>query len=106
MSVEARMQHKRRAYLGRIVGLRCLILLGCSLLLAAPALAEPGYPNRPVRIMVGFGPGGVADVTMRMLAQKLSERLGQQFIIDNRPGAGGILAHRAVLSGPPDGYTL
>ena len=45
-------------------------------------------------------------MTMRMLAQKLSERLGQQFIIDNRPGAGGILAHRAVLSGPPDGYTL
>jgi tripartite-type tricarboxylate transporter receptor subunit TctC len=100
---EASMAHARRAPRGRIVG---LLVFGCSLVLAAPAFAEPGYPNRPVRIMVGFGPGGVADVTMRMLAQKLSERLGQQFIVDNRPGAGGILAHRAVLSGPPDGYTL
>jgi tripartite-type tricarboxylate transporter receptor subunit TctC len=83
-----------------------LLLLWAASLPAAPAFAEPGYPNRPVRIMVGYGPGGVADVTMRMLAQKLSERLGQQFIVDNRPGAGGILAHRAVLSGPADGYTL
>lgn len=83
-----------------------ILLLGCLTLSGATAFAEPGYPSRPVRIVVGFGPGGVADVTMRMLAQKLSERLGQQFIIDNRPGAGGILAHRAVLSGPSDGYTL
>ena len=86
--------------------LRVAIFLGCLPLLAAPARAEPGYPSRPVRIMVGYGPGGVADVTMRMIAQKLSEQLGQQFIIDNRPGAAGILAHRAVLSAPPDGYTL
>jgi tripartite-type tricarboxylate transporter receptor subunit TctC len=85
---------------------RAILLLGCLLSLSSPAASEPGYPSRPVRIMVGFGPGGVADVTMRMLAQKLSERLNQQFIIDNRPGAGGILAHRAVLAGPPDGYTL
>jgi tripartite-type tricarboxylate transporter receptor subunit TctC len=100
------MTHRRRA--ARTVNLLrgLLLLLGCVPLLAGAAFAEPGYPSRPVRIMVGFGPGGVADVTMRMLAQKLSERLGQQFIIDNRPGAGGILAHRAVLSGPPDGYTL
>jgi tripartite-type tricarboxylate transporter receptor subunit TctC len=86
--------------------LRFMILLGCLALVAAPASAEPGYPSRPVRIMVGYGPGGVADVTMRMVAQKLSEQLGQQFIIDNRPGAAGILAHRAVLSAPADGYTL
>jgi tripartite-type tricarboxylate transporter receptor subunit TctC len=100
------MAHETRAARGRIDRLCCLIFLLGALLLSSAAFAEPGYPNRPVRIMVGFGPGGVADVTMRMLAQKLSERLGQQFIIDNRPGAGGILAHRAVLSGPPDGYTL
>ena len=56
------------------------------------AHAEPGYPNRPVRIIVPYGPGGVADVTTRMVAQKLSERLGQQFVVDNRPGAGGIVA--------------
>lgn len=100
------MAHELRVARGRIGRLCCLIFLLCAPLLTSAAFAEPGYPNRPVRIMVGFGPGGVADVTMRMLAQKLSERLGQQFIIDNRPGAGGILAHRAVLSGPPDGYTL
>ena len=100
------MRHRRSAA-GAVDLLRFVILLlGCVSLFDATTLAEPGYPGRPVRIMVGFGPGGVADVTMRMLAQKLSERLGQQFIIDNRPGAGGILAHRAVLSGPPDGYTL
>jgi len=100
------MAYETRAACGRIGRLRCLIFLLCAPLLTSAASAEPGYPNRPVRIMVGFGPGGVADVTMRMLAQKLSERFGQQFIVDNRPGAGGILAHRAVLSGPPDGYTL
>jgi tripartite-type tricarboxylate transporter receptor subunit TctC len=97
------MVHAWRTRRGRIVA---LLVLGCWLFPVAPASAEPGYPSRPVRIMVGFGPGGVADVTMRMLAQKLSEKLGQQFIVDNRPGAGGILAHRAVLAGPPDGYTL
>jgi len=101
------MAHERRAHRGRTIGLRGLILvLGCLLLPAVAAFAEPGYPSRPVRIMVGYGPGGVADVTMRMVAQKLSEKLGQQFIIDNRPGAGGILAHRAVLAAPADGYTL
>ena len=55
-------------------------------------MPEPGYPNRPVRILVPYGPGGVADTTVRLLAQKLNERLGQQFVIENRPGAGGILA--------------
>jgi putative tricarboxylic transport membrane protein len=98
------MPHEGRAIrggIGRLGGL--ILLIGW---LVAPASAEPGYPSRPVRIIVGYGPGGVADVTMRMLAQKLSEQLGQQFIIDNRPGAGGILSHRAVLSAPADGYTL
>ena len=85
---------------------RLLIFLACAPFFTVTALAEPGYPNRPVRIMVPYGPGGVADVTMRMLAQKLGEKLGQQFVIDNRPGAGGINAHRAVISAPADGYTL
>jgi tripartite-type tricarboxylate transporter receptor subunit TctC len=98
------MRNRRAAWAVHL--LRFAILLCCLSLVAAPASAEPGYPSRPVRIMVGYGPGGVADVTMRMVAQKLSEQLGQQFIIDNRPGAAGILAHRAVLSAPADGYTL
>lgn len=72
----------------------------------APAEAQPGYPNRPVRVLVPYGPGGVADTTVRLLAQKLNERLGQQFIIENRPGAGGIVAAKAGASAAPDGYTL
>ncbi len=76
------------------------------MLAVAPARAEPGYPTRPVRIMVPYGPGGVADVTMRLVAQKLTERLGQQFVIDNRPGAGGILAAKTTTAAAPDGYTL
>jgi tripartite-type tricarboxylate transporter receptor subunit TctC len=64
------------------------------------------YPNKPVRIILPYGPGGVADVTTRLVAQKLSERLGQNFFIDNRPGAGGIIAAKATLASPADGYTL
>ena len=71
-----------------------------------PAAAEPGYPNRPVRILVPYGPGGVADTTVRLLAQKLNDRLRQPFVIENRPGAGGILASKAGATAPPDGYTL
>jgi tripartite-type tricarboxylate transporter receptor subunit TctC len=92
---------------GRIGRFRCVAFLLCCLAWSLPsARAETAYPTRPVRIMVPYGPGGVADVTMRMLAQKLSERFGQQFIIDNRPSAGGILASRATASAPADGYTL
>lgn len=64
------------------------------------------YPTRPVRIIVPYGAGGIADVTMRMVAEKLAEKLGQQFIIDNRPGAAGIVGIKAVVSSAPDGYTL
>jgi putative tricarboxylic transport membrane protein len=71
-----------------------------------PARADVAYPSRPVRIIVPYGAGGIADVTMRMVAQKLSERFGQQFLIDNRPGAGGVVAMKAVASAAPDGYTL
>lgn len=83
-----------------------LVLTAFALAVPAPAGAEPGYPNRPVRILVPYGPGGVADTTVRLLAQKLNERLGQQFVIDNRPGAGGIIASKAGATAPPDGYTL
>jgi tripartite-type tricarboxylate transporter receptor subunit TctC len=77
------------------------------LLTTGPAArAETSYPDKAVRIIVPYGPGGVADVSTRMVAQKLSERLGQNFFIDNRPGAGLIVAARAALSFPHDGYTL
>jgi tripartite-type tricarboxylate transporter receptor subunit TctC len=71
-----------------------------------PGRAEPGYPSRPVRIIVPYGPGGIADTTMRIVAERLSFKLGQQFIVDNRPGAGGIVAAKAVATSPPDGYVL
>jgi tripartite-type tricarboxylate transporter receptor subunit TctC len=64
------------------------------------------YPNRPVRIIVPYGPGGIADVTLRLVALKLSAKFGQQFIIDNRPGAAGVVGITAAINSPPDGYTL
>jgi tripartite-type tricarboxylate transporter receptor subunit TctC len=68
--------------------------------------AAQTYPNRPVRVIIPFGPGGFADITMRLVSQKLSERIGQQVVIENRPSAGGIIAGSAVTSAQPDGYTL
>ena len=73
-----------------------------------PAAAQDAqsYPNKPVRIFIPFGAGGVGDLTVRLLAQKLSENTGQQFVIENRPGAGGSLAAKGALSAEPDGYSL
>src|SRR5436190_20152920 len=64
------------------------------------------YPARPVRIIVGFTPGGGTDIVARVMGQYLSERLGQQFIVDNRPGAGSNVGTEAVVKAPPDGYTV
>ncbi len=64
------------------------------------------YPSRPIRIIVGFAAGGPNDILARLIGQWLSERLGQQFVIENRPGAGGNIATEAVVRAPPDGYTL
>lgn len=77
-----------------------------SMLGGLQAFGQEAYPTRPVRIIVGFGAGGLADITMRILAEKLSERLGQRFFVENRPGAGGIVAAQAAASAAPDGYTL
>lgn len=68
--------------------------------------AETRYPQRPVMLIVPYGAGGVADTGMRILADKLSARLGQQFVVDNRPGAGGIIAAKAAATAAADGYTL
>src|SRR3954470_4631614 len=85
----------------------------CAAVLAAimvspvpPAAAQPRYPERPVRIVLPYGAGGIADVTTRIVAQKLSQRMGQNFVIENKPGAGGALAAKAALAYPGDGYTL
>ena len=71
-----------------------------------PALAQANYPNRPVRLVVPFAAGGVADTTARMVADKLGEKLGQRFYVENQPGAGGITAARTALGAAADGYTL
>ena len=73
--------------------------------LSAAALAQ-NYPSQPVKILLPYGAGGVADITARVLAQKLSESMGQQVIIDNRPSAGQIVASEAAKKADPDGYTL
>jgi tripartite-type tricarboxylate transporter receptor subunit TctC len=70
-----------------------------------PAWADT-YPSKPVRIIVPYGPGGIADVTMRMVAQNLSQHFGQQFFIENRPGAAGVVGMQGAKEAAPDGYTL
>jgi tripartite-type tricarboxylate transporter receptor subunit TctC len=74
--------------------------------LATTSVAQTRYPERPVMLIVPYGPGGIADTGMRIVADKLSAKLGQQFVVDNRPGAGGIIAAKAASSASPDGYTL
>lgn len=72
----------------------------------ATSRAQAGYPTRPVRVILPFAAGGQADITSRLVADRLSEKLGQRFVIENQPGPGGIVAARSVLSAAPDGYTL
>jgi putative tricarboxylic transport membrane protein len=94
--------HPRR---GRIPLLLCLAAIVGSAAIDV-ARSEPGFPTKPIRISVPYGAGGVGDLTVRLLAQKLTERTGQQAVIENRPGAGGLLSAKAVLEAPADGYTL
>lgn len=89
----------RRSFLNGAAALS----LGASLPL--PALAQ-AYPSKPVRILVPFGAGGIADITVRIVAERLGDKLGQRFVIENQPSAGGINAARAALQGGPDGYSL
>src|SRR5271163_3736683 len=93
------MKLPRRAFLHLAAG--AAVLPGASRIATAQT-----YPSRPVHIIVGFPAGGPNDIVARLIGQWLSERLGQQFVIENRPGAGGIIAAEAVVNAPPDGYTL
>ena len=91
----------------RIDGVRALLcLFAASLTLAATAATAQTYPTRPVRAILPFAAGGLADITTRIVSDKLGDKLGQRIIVDNQPGAGGIAAARSVLAAPPDGYTL
>jgi len=86
--------------------LRTLFAGALLAILPAAVLAQGSYPTKPVRLIVAFPPGGSTDIIARLVAQKLSERLGQQVIIDNRGGAGGMLGTDIAAKSPADGYTL
>src|SRR5689334_2558646 len=86
---------------------RQLLRLTACAAVAMPHVARAdSYPNRPVRLVVGFAPGGPNDINARLIGQWLSERLGQQFVIDNRPGASGNIAMEQVVKSAADGYTI
>ena len=93
------MKTRRRQFLQLVAGAATLPIL-------TRAAAALDYPTRPVHVMVGFAPGGPADTIARITGQALSARLGQQFVVENRTGAGTNLATEAVVNAPPDGYTL
>src|SRR6266567_4406045 len=83
------------------------LMAGAAAFPAVPLIAHAqSYPSRAVRIVVPFAAGGPTDIVARLIGQWLSERLGQQFVIENRPGAGGTIGTEAVVRSPPDGYTL
>jgi tripartite-type tricarboxylate transporter receptor subunit TctC len=93
------MQLPRRAFLS--------LAMGAAVLPAVSHVAmAQAYPTRPVRIIVGFAPGGGTDIMARLIGQWLAERLGQPFVVENRPGAGTTIATEAVVNAPADGYTL
>src|SRR5262245_54360223 len=80
--------------------------LRMAIALATPCAVAQSFPTKPIRFLVPFGPGGVGDISARAIAQKMSENLGQQVIIDNRPGAGGVVASEIVAKAEPDGHTI
>src|SRR2546423_15573159 len=82
------------------------IILALVLAGAIGAAGAQPYPNRPVRIIVPFPPGNTTDIMSRLVAPKMAERLGQQVIVENRPGASGMLGLDYVVKGPADGYTI
>ena len=98
--------------LKRVAGfaMRCIAHGTCAMAVALMAAMSPAhadnYPSKPVRVIVPYGPGGIADVTMRMVAQNLSQHLGQQFFIENRPGAGGVVGMQGAKDAAADGYTM
>src|SRR5687767_13462018 len=81
------------------------ILLALALLGVAPVFAQD-YPSRPVRVVVPYSAGGSSDGPMRVIAQEMSKQLGQQMVVENKPGQGAMLGSAEVVKAPPDGYTL
>ena len=83
----------------------CLIAIGISAIASIGSASALDYPTRPVRWVVGYPPGGATDILARLIGQRLSERFGQQFVIENKPGAGNNIATESVINAEPDGYT-
>src|SRR5579863_8316280 len=94
---------RRREFLRLTTGAAALPVLAPFV---QTARAAAPYPSRPVRVIVGFAPSGAADILARLIAQRLSERLSQAFIVENRPGAAMNIGTGLVAKAPPDGYTL
>lgn len=92
----------KRSFLTYLQGAALALLLGVSM----STWAADNYPSKPVKIVVPFAPGGIADLTARVVAQKVSEQVSRPVIVENRPGAGGIAAASTVAKADPDGYTL
>ena len=84
----------------------CLTAIGLSMTASIGTALAADYPTRPVKWVVGYPPGGATDIIARLIGQRLSERLGQQFVIENKPGAGNNIATESVINAEPDGYTL
>lgn len=84
----------------------CLTAIGLSMTASLGTASAADYPTRPVKWVVGYPPGGATDIIARLIGQRLSERLGQQFVIENKPGAGNNIATESVINAEPDGYTL
>jgi len=90
----------------KAIGSPLILICAVALATAAAPVSAQGYPTRPIKVIVPFAAGGVADITARVLAQKMSETIGQQVLVENRPSAGGIVASEAVAKSEPDGYML
>ena len=81
----------------------CLIAMAISAIASVPSASALDYPTRPVKWVVGYPPGGATDIIARLIGQRLSERLGQQFVIENKPGAGNTIATESGITAEPDG---
>jgi tripartite-type tricarboxylate transporter receptor subunit TctC len=84
----------------------CLTAIGLSMTASIGTASAADYPTRPVKWVVGYPPGGATDIIARLIGQRLSEKLGQQFVIENKPGAGNNIATESVINAEPDGYTV
>ncbi|MEJ7930546.1 tripartite tricarboxylate transporter substrate binding protein [Ramlibacter sp. AN1015] len=95
-----------RRHVLRVISAAGVLALGAAAALHAPHAAAQNYPDKPVKIVVGFPPGGTNDILARLMAAKLTEKLNQNFIVENKPGAGSVIGNDAVAKAEPDGYTL